>query len=341
MDKFFRAVKQIHRESVKASNRAERERKRQERANNVYYASLQKEEDIQDVAGEVAKWSKYVESIQSLHKNCSAPINWNDIEAQDEPEKVSLGEYHTRLATEALETYKPTLFHKLFNQVHRVRARLEAAIQLANAQDVKDFEEAQIAYEISYKDWTKLNNLAEGIKKGNHQSYLDAVKHFNFLSKINNLGSKIELNILEDFIDIDLFVNDEEIIPKHVLSQTKTGKLSKKNMTKTMYYELYQDYVCSAALRVAREVFAHLPIDKLRISAFLKMVNSQTGHLEDTVILSVIIPLETLRTLRFKSIDPSDSMQNFVHTMNFRKTQGFRMVNKAEFENVKDIEKGI
>lgn len=61
-------------------------------------------------------------------------------------------------------------------------------------------------------------------------------------------------------------------------------------------------------------------------------MNSQNGHLEDSIILSVIIPRETLKTLNLRSIDPSDSMQNFIHTMNFRKTQGFKVVEKVEFE---------
>jgi len=93
-----------------------------------------------------------------------------------------------------------------------------------------------------------------------------------------------------------------------------------------MYYELYQDHICSAVLRVAREIFAHLPVDRVRINALSKIVNSQTGHLENSIILSVIIPRETLKLLNLRSIDPSDSMQNFVHAMNFRKTQGFRVV---------------
>lgn len=332
MDKFFRTVKKIHRESVKVSNRAERERKRQDRVNAAYFNALQKEEDIRDVAREVEHWNQHLKTIQSLHMTCSSPLCWKEIEAQDEPQQVSLGEYHTQLARRALESYKPTFIHKLFNQVHKKKVMLEANIQQAEEQDLKDFEEAQIAYKTAYKAWGKLNDIAVRIRKKEPQSYLDAIDHFKFLSSLNGLGTRFELNIFENFIDIDLHVNGDDIIPKYVLSQTKTGKLSRKNMTKTMYYDLYQDHICSAILRVAREIFAHLPIDKVRINAFSKIVNSQNGHLEDSIILSVIIPRETLKTLNLRSIDPSDSMQNFIHTMNFRKTQGFKVVEKVEFE---------
>lgn len=332
MDKFFRAVKKIHRESVKASNRAERERRRQERENRAYYNALQRDEDIQDASLEVARWNSYIKAIQSLHKNCSDSVDWAAIEAMGEPEKIFLKEQHTLLAQTALYTYKPTLIHKLFNQTHKKRKKLEDAIQKAKNQDVKDFEEAQKVYDAEYNEWEKLNNIAKGIRANKPQSYLDTIKHFGFLSSLSDLGTRFELNILEDFIDIDLHVSGEDIIPKFVLSQAKTGKLSKKNMTKTMFYELYQDHVCSAALRVAREVFAHLPIERLRINALSKIVDSKTGHLEDSVILSAIIPRGTLRTLNLGSIDPSDSMQNFVHTMSLRKTLGFRIVEKVELK---------
>lgn len=231
MDKFFRAVKKIHKESVKASNRAERERKRQDRVNAAYFNALQKEENIRDVTREVERWNQHLKMIQSLHVTCSNPLSWKEIEAQDKPQQVFLGEHHTQLAKKALESYKPTFIHKLFNQVHKKRVILEANIRQAEEQDLKDFEEAQIAYETAYKAWEKLNDIAARIRKKEPQSYLDAIEHFKFLSSLSDLGTRFELNIFEDFIDIDLHVNCDDIIPKYFLSQTKIGKLSKKNMT--------------------------------------------------------------------------------------------------------------
>ena len=80
------------------------------------------------------------------------------------------------------------------------------------------------------------------------------------------------------------------------------------------------------------EVFAYLPIDYARINAVAQIVNTKTGHLEEQPILSVIFPPQTIDSLNLETIDPSDSMQNFVHNMNFNKTKGFSVVEKAELK---------
>ena len=97
-------------------------------------------------------------------------------------------------------------------------------------------------------------------------------------------------------------------------------------MPKTRFYELYQDYVCGCVLRVARELFALLPIETSIITAVTPLLNSKTGHMEDQEILSAVIPRKTTEVLDFRYLDPSDSLENFVHNMNFRKTKGFAAV---------------
>lgn len=99
-------------------------------------------------------------------------------------------------------------------------------------------------------------------------------------------------------------------------------------MPKGRFYELYQDYVCSCILRVARELFALLPIEMVIIHAIGNLLNSKTGHLEDKPIISVATPRKTLETFNFEMLDPSDSMENFVHKMTFKKTKGFEAVEK-------------
>lgn len=49
------------------------------------------------------------------------------------------------------------------------------------------------------------------------------------------------------------------------------------------------------------------------------MLDTKTGHMKNMTILSVYIPKQTLDTLNFDNIDPSDSMKNFVHKMDFKK----------------------
>jgi len=105
-------------------------------------------------------------------------------------------------------------------------------------------------------------------------------------------------------------------------------------MPKTKYYELYQDYVCGAVLRVARELFALFPIEMIIVTAVAELLNTKTGHLEIQPILSVVIPRETINKLNFELIDPSDSMGNFLHQMKFLKTKGFQPVREIHSSEI-------
>jgi hypothetical protein len=118
-------------------------------------------------------------------------------------------------------------------------------------------------------------------------------------------------------------VHGEEVIPKDRAKLLASGRASVKPMPKGDYYRLYQDHVCSAALRVAREFLALLPIDEVIVTATDDLVDPATGHLKKTAILSLRVPRETVEKLNFQALDPSDSLRNFLHRMSFGSTTGF------------------
>lgn len=125
--------------------------------------------------------------------------------------------------------------------------------------------------------------------------------------------------------------HDSKIIPKESKSLLKSGKLSVKDLPIGKYNELYQDYVCSSSLRVAREIFGLLPVDDMIVTSKTRLLNKATGRLEPQPILSVRFVRDTINSLDFDKIDPSDSMINFVHNMGFKKSQGMLAVEELSF----------
>lgn len=333
MNKFFRTMKKIHKENIKANNRVERERKRQTRETAQYYKKLQQQNEIEEAEDAVTQWNQYVDLLTSLHKTCSETIDWNAFKNIPEPQKVMLSTQYVDSAQKVFDDYKPGFIDKLFKRVKKQTQYLENNIKQAKDKDLQGYNRALETYESEYKDWLFTQEIADGVLNNDYSSYLAALEYFEPFSEISELGTHLQIKISENMLDIDLHINSDELIPNFVLSQTKTGKLSKKNMSKTMFNELYQDYVCSAILRVAREVFAHLPIKIFRVNAIAQIINSHTGHLEDSSIVSAIVSSSTLQTLNLQLIDPSDSMKNFVHSMNFKKTQGFTPIDKVHFKN--------
>ena len=155
------------------------------------------------------------------------------------------------------------------------------------------------------------------------------------MEEISEIGSDINYFFLDrSTVEVTFNVNSEKVIPNESKSLLKSGKLSIKEMPKGKFYELYQDYVCGCVLRIARELFALLPIEEAVITTMSNLLNTQTGYMEKQSILSVFIPKETLCRLNFQMIDPSDSMNNFKHNMNFKKTRGFQADERPTVEEI-------
>jgi len=156
------------------------------------------------------------------------------------------------------------------------------------------------------------------------------------LSDVSQLGSSAKFSFKNpSLVVVELSVNGDHIIPRETKSLLKSGKISIKEMPKTKFYELYQDFICGCVLRVAREMFALLPVKLVAVNAIGSVLNSQTGYMENKPILSVAVPRKTLSNLNFETIDPSDSMKNFIHHMNFKRGQSFAEVIPINAEELK------
>jgi len=310
----------------------EREQQRQAREAAKRFKEQQKLQEIEDAKQAVEDWENYVNMIQSVHKNCTDSIDWNRIKNTPAPKEPVQKSIHEKFAKNKLDTFKPSFFDKLFGSTEKKAVRLKEQLEQAKHKDKDENDSNYNQYLEELNNWNELQQIAKGVQNKNPEAYKDALEYFNPFSDIGELGTHLNFNYEDNFIDIDLKVNSEEVVPNYELKQTSTGKLSKKNMTKGKFNELYQDHICSSAIRVAREVFAYLPLEKARINAISNMLNSATGHLEDQPILSVIFLPETIGKLNLGTIDPSDSMQNFVHNMKFNKTKGFSAVVKVELK---------
>ncbi len=315
-----------------AVRRIEREQQRQAREAAKRFKEQQKLQEIENAQQAVSDWESYVDTIQSLHKNCTDSIDWKQIENTKEPTEPIIENKNEVIAKYKLDDFKPSFLDKVFGSTQKKINKLSEQVEQAKQKDKKDFDIAYKDYLNELNNWKELQEISAGIKRKEPESYKNALQYFNPFSDIGELGTKLSFNFEENHIDIDLHVNSLEVIPDYELKQTSTGKLSKKNMPKTRYNELYQDHICSASMRIAREVFAYLPIGYARINAMSKIVNTKTGHLEEQPILSVIFLPQTIESLNLETIDPSDSMQNFVHNMNFNKTKGFAVIEKIELE---------
>src|SRR3989442_10033966 len=107
-------------------------------------------------------------------------------------------------------------------------------------------------------------------------------------------------------IECELKVNGRDVIPADAKSLTAAGKLVVKTMPRTRFHEIYQDYVCGCVLRLAREMFALLPVDTVILTATVDGIDSRTGHAAELPVLSVAARRSEIESLDFERLDPSD-----------------------------------
>ena len=317
-------VKGFVRSVVAAQRRLEREALRRQRElekERQHYAKMQ---ELEQAQYEVQVHENHIEVITTLHKQCSEYINWDSLVRMNKPIEPKRDDVHERKAKAAFDNYKPNTFDKLFSKVEKKVEKLKNAIIKGTYLDEQEYHRAKLKFETDYENWKQSTEFASRIVSGDTEAYLEAIKEFDPFSEISLIGSSIKLNINDPkLIVAEIKVNGESVIPKNYKYLLQSGKLSERPLTKTKFYALYQDYVCSAILRVARELFALLPIDMVIGNAVGEILNSSTGYFEEKPILSVAIPRETLMRLNFELLDPSDSLANFVHRMKFQTTKGF------------------
>lgn len=217
----------------------------------------------------------------------------------------------------------------------RKRAALQESIKDARRADKEEYRQAIDEYKVAKTDWNSSRRFAARILNGDLDAYKEVIQETSPFRDIDVLGSSIGFRFPNPaVIQAELHVNSEKVIPSEIKSQVTTGELSVKLMPKARFNEIYQDYVCGCVLRVARELFALLPIKMVVVTAFGEILNTQTGHLEEKAVLSVAVPRDFVSQIQWETVDPSDAMENFVHRMCFKKFKGLVAVEPIELSEI-------
>ncbi len=264
------------------------------------------------------EYNNLLETLTSIHKTCDDPIDWDALKTSTAPFAPGTVGPRQAAALQQLNAYKPGFFERLSSGDKR--KELEKAVEQAAAEDAEDYE-----------NWSKLVGLADRVLNGDLDAYMDVIEQMNPLDDLIDFGTDFEFGADNaGAIEVEFKVKTDSVVPQYTLSLTKTEKLSQKEMTKSAYYDLVQDFVCSCSIRIARDLFALLPVKTVVVHAVENGINTQTGRQEEMTVLSVLFERDILNGLNLEHIDPSDAMNNFLHNMKFQKTTGFKPVDRVE-----------
>jgi hypothetical protein len=275
-----------------------------------------KMEELEYARLQVDLFENRLEQIRSIHHECDDPIDWQEVFHRPPPFQAGQEGPNTMAARQKQQSYRPGLFDRLLNKDEAKMQQLYEEIERARLQD-QDL----------LNQWNHMHSMAERILSRDIDAYLEVIEDFDPLEDLIYFGSGFEFGIDDpNVIHVSFDVNAQNVVPQKSLSLTKTGKLSEKNLPKSTFYDIYQDYVCSCVFRIARDMFALLPVSAVYVHSYEDRLNTATGYHEKIAILSVKYDRATLNRLNITNLDPSDALTNFTHQMKFKKTQGFEEV---------------
>ncbi|KFA88803.1 hypothetical protein Q664_38475 [Archangium violaceum Cb vi76] len=195
----------------------------------------------------------------------------------------------------------------------------------AVAEDSDRFHSAQQAFQEEALEQADSFALAQGILQGDSKSYRRVLREISYNSMAPPGGIAVDFEIHSPhLVEARITAQGSAILPPEVQTLTSTGKLSTKAMPRIQFVELYQDYVCSLVLRVAREVHALLPVKAVLITAY-----SADGLPALSPVLSTIIHRKQMERLPFDTLDPSDALDGLQTRTNFkasRRTGAFQPI---------------
>lgn len=148
--------------------------------------------------------------------------------------------------------------------------------------------------------WSYFHNVAAKVLSGDIDTYLQVINDINPLNDLLDYGTGFEFGTDSSLkMEVEFQINSANVDIPH-------------NSTE------YQDYVCSVAIRVARDIFALLPVQNVIVHA--------TNNGND--ILSVRFDKKTFSELKFNFIDPSNTIEKFRFVMDFDEVNGFQNIKR-------------
>lgn len=179
--------------------------------------------------------------------------------------------------------------------------------------------------------WEKDITLAKRIINEDIDAYLEVIQKYSSLNDISAYGIDFEFGITDfNILSIRFEPHTERIIPKVSYKQDEQGNIIKYKLRSGQYNDIALDYVCSCSIRIAREVFALLPIDYILVNSEEEMLDTSTGNNMQTTITSILFTRDGFNNINFEKIDPSDFCPRFKMNMSFTKTGGFKPVKEID-----------
>ena len=290
----------------------------------------------------VEKYEAHIARLRSVHVDAFEPVDWRalaqastEVTPKERPKAPVFDASLMREAEARLRDYRPGCMSFFFRSLARAeRQALERAVD-------ENRKYSEQGHAVAYEKWQAhcaaldAEEAAERVRKqeihegatrilaGPCREWLEAFDELYEVSELAEFGTHIQLSLRDDGgVEALVDVLSADVVPSSVLTLTKTGKLSERDMAKTPRAEIYHDFVCGAALRTARDIFAIIPTDTVYIAAIDDWTDPSTGHTGKVPLVSFRLERRVAEKINFRGVDPSDCVARLPHEMLMKRGLG-------------------
>jgi hypothetical protein len=307
----------IVREFQAAHRRYEREAKKRQRELERQAKDRAKLSALAQAQLEVDTFENSLEVLLSIHREQADAMEWSALASALPPVPPLKQSHHEYRARRRLA-------------IAGSQEESAAILQAAQREDELDLQTALKEHVEEHAEWEKSLTLARRVIAGDHPAYVEAIEEYGPFAELSHIGSSLQFTVVNSkTMECVVCTKGRGAVPTQTKTLTSSGKLSVKNMPRSRFVEIYQDYVCGCVLRVTRELFALLPIETVLISATAETVDTSTGQDVERTFLSTVIPRATAQGIDYDRIDPSDTIMSLMHRGDLkasRKTGEFEFI---------------
>jgi len=157
--------------------------------------------------------------------------------------------------------------------------------------------------------WSYYHGMAPEILAGNIDAFLQLIYEINPLDDLLEYAGSFQFGT-----DTPTKMTVEFVVNKAPLSNIQ------QTYDTARYNDVLQDYICSICIRIARDVFALLPVKNVVVHA----------EFDNVTVISVDFDRATMSKIKFGFIDPSDTISRFDHKMEYNSYHGLIEVNRLD-----------
>lgn len=317
---FVRGVGRTMRAMDRAAKQAERQRVARQQA-------LHRQAHLDASARAAAEYEEIVEALTGAHRVPLSRVDWRTTATAPDlpiPERRSDEE---DAAAARLAEYAPGWLARTFGREQRERDRLAEEVTASRARD----DAAHLAATAAAKARNAEIAAARRVVALDPDAMVAALEEHSALGSLPFSVEGVDTLLLDGRTIAIIDGLDLEDMPEETVTLLKSGKASVKDLAVGKRLEMHREAICSAAVRVAMEFLAVLPIEEVEVLMLTDILDRGTGHIESLPVLHLRATSQALGSLNLPRTQAIAVVERLGAHMDWSKRDGFRAINPAAF----------